>query len=83
MTKGEVAVVKRLFKWGTVVVLLLQVLMIARPVAFAGDPRDVLSLVPPLITFTGDTFKAYSGGVEIVDLSADIATHGTNQYRDL
>lgn len=70
MPKGEVAVVKRLFKWGTVVVLLLQVLMIARPVAFAGDPRDVLSLVPPLITFTGDTFKAYSGGVEIVDLSA-------------
>jgi len=61
---------KRLSRWGTVIVLLLQVLMIARPVALAGDSRDVLSLVPPLITFTGDSFKAYAGGVEIVDLSA-------------
>lgn len=61
---------KRLFRWGAAVVLLLQVLTVTRPVAFAGDPRDVLNLVPPLITFTGDTFKAYAGGVEIADLSA-------------
>ena len=68
--EGKGTVVKRLSRWGTVIVLLLQVLMIARPVAFAGDSRDVLSLVPPLITFTGATFKAFAGGVEIVDLSA-------------